>query len=131
MSTRRRDPKGDVRSDGNGAISNGNVTDNGQADASSDGRVKFKASDKLGEVLVMLADNDGGYLKVRRSALGPDLHLTWTWTLGDWCAHYVYVRVPFWQLAYGLSLLAEKIVDVEAGLRKPTRDKRNPEQNSA
>jgi hypothetical protein len=131
MSTRRRDPKGDVRSNGNSPVSDSNVTDNNQDDVTKGGRVKYQASDKLGEVLIMLADNDGGYLKVRRSALSPDLHLTWTWTIGKWSGHYVYVRVPFWQLAYGLALLAEKTVDVESGLRKPTPDKRNPDHGSS
>lgn len=73
--------------------------------------------------LQSFSSHDDGFLKVRRSADSDDLHLTWTWNLGTHSSRYVYVKVAYWQLAYGLVLLYTKLTQVELGERKATPDK--------
>lgn len=79
--------------------------------------------DSAGKKLVEFVDHDDGFLKVRRALDSSDLHLTWTWSVGRLAGRYVYVRVLCWQVGYGLELLMQKLLESEAGLRTPTRDK--------
>jgi len=66
---------------------------------------------------------DDGYLKVKREADASQVHFTWTYTLGQWAKHYLYVRVEYYDVPYGLNLLWQKIEDVDAGRRQPTPDR--------
>ena len=77
----------------------------------------------IGEKLKEFVDHDNGFLKVRRALDSSDLHLTWTWSVGPFAARYVYVRVFAWQMGYGLTMLLEKLTEVEAGERLSTPDK--------
>lgn len=81
------------------------------------------AESKLGEVMFQFMNFDHGYLKVRRSSSGDDLHLTWTWSLGAHSGSYVYVRVSFWEITNGLHMLARKVLEVDDGSRQPSPDK--------
>lgn len=83
-------------------------------------------SEDLAHVLKNFADDDMGFLKVRRGLDTSELHLTWTFCNGPHYGTYVYVKVDYWQLDYGLSLLIEKRDEVYSGLRRSTPDKRNP-----
>jgi hypothetical protein len=74
-------------------------------------------------VLSFFTDHDAGYLKVRRSMPGADLHLTWTWAGGENAGTYVYVRCEYWRILFGLEILRTKVLEVEAGYRRPTADK--------
>lgn len=65
---------------------------------------------------------DDGYLKVKRELDSSTVHFTWTFTAGQWAKHYVYSRVEYYDVAYGLELLLSKIVAVEEGRSRPTRD---------
>jgi hypothetical protein len=78
----------------------------------------------LTEVMAFFVDHDSGSLKVRRAADSADLHLTWTWSLGEHRGTYVYVRVEHWRLLFGLEVLQQKVLECERGERKPTPDKR-------
>ena len=95
-------------------------------DNHADGNLLLTAvagADTLRGILDYFADHGGGYLKLRRSEPGADLHITWTWSATSHAGKYVYVRVEFWRYLFGLELLRQKIDEVEAGLRKATPDK--------
>lgn len=80
--------------------------------------------DALSAAVGFFTEHDNGYLKVRRALDSQDLHLTWTWSVGTWRGSYVYARVEYWRVSFGLELLQSKVLDVEDGLRKPSPDKR-------
>lgn len=69
--------------------------------------------------------DDMGYLKIRRGLDSQDVHLTWQFSNGKFYGHYVYVRVEWWQIDYGLELLIQKRDEVYQGTRRPTPDKRS------
>lgn len=64
-----------------------------------------------------------GYFKAIPDGDERTWWLTWRWRLGEHAGHYVMVRVLRGELAYGMSLLAEKVMQVRGGLRRPTRDR--------
>lgn len=123
--TRRKD------SDGNALNKNGarratisrdvdrNVTNDSNAllDAALGGQALERTMD-------FFCNHDRGYLKLRRGLDSDDIHITYTWSVGTWRGYYVYVRCEYWRLLFGLTLLEEKVLDVDNGLRKPTPDKR-------
>lgn len=131
MTTRSRDPKGDirhnstpVRPESHGAQDEAHRQVNTQRDMlSPDGNLQ--------RLLEQIVNWDHGYFKLRRSSTGGDLHLTWTWTLGTHAGSYVYVRVMYWELAFGLQLLAEKVFKADEGKLTPTVDKRGSRHYSA
>lgn len=81
------------------------------------------AADALRCIVEHFVEHGAGYLKVRRSDPGADLHLAWTWTLGPHAGEYVYVRVEYWRYLFGLELLRHKMDEVEQGIRRGTPDK--------
>jgi hypothetical protein len=131
MSTRSRDPKGDVR--------HRPAADPMQAhppyqDANHDVVIQrdlLGDYQQLARLLDQLVNWDFGYFKLRRATLGGELHLTWTWTLGVHSGSYVYVRVQYWQLTYGLELLSSKVFQVQEGKLIPTVDKRGSRHYTA
>lgn len=76
-----------------------------------------------GFVFLDFLHRSGGYLKVKRDVDGYNLHLTWTWITGKWQRYYVYVRIEYYCVGLGLSILAEKIDSVESGESVPTPDR--------
>jgi hypothetical protein len=80
-------------------------------------------SQLLAELISFYVDHDNGYLKVRRASDSPDLHLTWSWSIGPNAGTYVYVRTEYWRLLFGLELLRTKVLESEEGIRVPTADK--------
>lgn len=84
----------------------------------------FTESDReMLTVLRSFSELSHGYLKLRRSSPGDDIHCTWTWTLTRHSGCYVYVRGPFWQLGALLEMLHRKMAEVDNGERKPSPDK--------
>lgn len=64
-----------------------------------------------------------GYYRMMPTDEG-DVHLMWKWTRGEWKDHYVYVFCAVdhnWKMC--IALLRQKRDEVEAGTRKPTKDK--------
>lgn len=80
----------------------------------------------MSQHMALWADHDGGYLKIRRGTDSPDIHLAWTWSIGIHAGKYVYVRTEYWRLLFGLEVLWQKVLEAEAGLRKPSPDKLRP-----
>lgn len=78
---------------------------------------------RIGFHMVEIIHRDDGYLKIRRELDSAQMHLTWTWTMGQWARCYVYVRVEYYAIGFGLGLLMDKITEVDHGLRVPTPDK--------
>jgi hypothetical protein len=122
MGITRRDPKGDTFKRRPAAAvplkepeQPGNQVDASQDDHDKGSRVYYHLSS--------FTTYDAGYLKLRRESDGPQLHLTWTWTLTRHAGTYVYVRINFWEIDTGLNLLWRKVLEVESGVRKPTADK--------
>lgn len=64
-----------------------------------------------------------GYFKATLGDEGKTWFLCWRWQHGTWAGHYVMARVLRGQVAFGLSLLLEKVAEVRCGVRKPTRDR--------
>lgn len=54
-----------------------------------------------------------GYLRPTVDRLGSELHLVFHWLRGTLAGRYVYVRVPWYQLKYGVTLLHHKICVAE------------------
>lgn len=124
MGTYRNDPKGDIRH-------NSHKPSNGSKDISPQEHLTdtpllhpVATNHRIITLLEQLTGWDHGYLKMRRGSDGPDLHLTWTWTLGPSTGSYVYARVNFWELEFGLDIITRKVFQVDEGLLKPTVDKR-------
>lgn len=69
----------------------------------------------------LLLRNDG-WLRCCPDGDSTLVFLKWKFTSGKWSNHYVMVVVYYWQLDYGLSLLRDKILAVEEGAHRPTRD---------
>jgi hypothetical protein len=122
MGANRRDPKGDIRSER--ANSTWATRATGAAPA-PDPLDTFQLEEMLavGRQFQKFLHRHGGYLKVRRDIDGPDVHLTWTWNSAPLHGTYVYVRVPYWRVGWGLEVLEGKIEQSEAGTRRPTHDK--------
>jgi hypothetical protein len=91
-----------------------------------DRRQREHNNQNLREHIECFVSDDMGYLKVRRGLDSEDVHLTWQFCNGKFYGHYVYVRVSYWQLDYGLELLIQKRDEVYTGSRTPTPDKRKP-----
>jgi hypothetical protein len=125
MSEQTRDPKGDRRH-GSSQQPTGHVNPS-KLDPQDEAVHSLlpDAERELGRIMFSFSNFDHGYLKLRRSPLGADLHITWTWTLGPHSGSYVYVRVEFWRITYGLELLARKVFDVDEGKLRPSPDRRN------
>jgi hypothetical protein len=83
----------------------------------------LSAPEALTRVMAFFCDHGSGYLKVRRSDPGGDLHLTWTYSGGKYAGTYLYVRVEYWRLLFGLELLERKVLEADGGVRKPTPDR--------
>lgn len=131
MAANKRDPKGDRRTVGREQAQSSPTPPQGQNDLIQVDVALDERERELGCALNQFLAFDHGYLKVRRASLGSDTHLTWTWTLGSHAGTYVYVRVNFWEVAFGLKVLARKVFEVDEGRVRSTPDKRNPSQNTA
>lgn len=77
----------------------------------------------LSDAMLFFATHAGGFLKLRRDSTSDDVHLAFTWNLGKPVGTYVYVRIPYYRLAFGLEVLQTKVLEVESGERKGTPDK--------
>lgn len=131
MSTIRRDPKGDTRHTRTPVRSDpSSTTQQANSQVQHQGEL-LGSNGELARCLDQLVNWDHGYFKLRRSSSGAELHLTWTWTLGTHAGSYVYVRVMYWELAYGLQLLSEKVFKADEGQLTPTPDKRGSRHYSA
>ena len=128
MST-KRDPKGDVLSKADRAVVNGDVPRLYGTNPAGTVQALIDEDAQLRHSLDELVNDDSGYLKIRRGTLGPEVHITWTYTLTEHAGHYVYVRVDYWKIHEGLDLLCSKIRAVALGQLRPTPDKRR--DNSA
>lgn len=64
-----------------------------------------------------------GYYKFTTGDDGKSWFLAYRWKLGEWAGHYCMVRVLRGELAFGITLLAEKVHQVRAGIRRPTLDR--------
>lgn len=105
---------------------NTSVTHTANGDVHSEPNVLMELVSRpsdVGRVMSFFSDHGGGCLKVRRSETGQDLHLTWTWAAGKHRGFYVYVRVEYWRLLFGLELLEVKVLEAEAGRLRPSPDK--------
>lgn len=131
MTTNSRDPKGDRRTTGRSSAPKDDTRSQGSTQVARIDVSVHESEQELGRAIDNFCRYDHGYLKVRRSSLGSDLHLTWTWTLGSHAGTYVYIRVNYWEFATGLQLLARKLYEVDEGLRRPSPDKLNPGNTSA
>lgn len=91
--------------------------------ACQEARSILETSTRLGYLVTQFTNFDHGFLKMRRSLDSTALHLTWTWSVGPPAGKYVYVTGEYWQLLYLLTVLSQKILEVDEGSRKPTPDK--------
>lgn len=73
--------------------------------------------------LMRFVDHQQGSLKITRSQTGEDLHLIFTWTAGPNTGRYVYYCTQYWHVAFGLEVLFQKVLEVDAGIRKSTPDR--------
>jgi len=124
MSKPRVDSKGDRLTINRNRAST--AVDTSHSDRNVDGNLLMTAvagAEALRSIMDYFADHGGGYLQVRRSEPGADLHITWTWSATSNAGKYVYVRVEFWRYLFGLEQLRRKIDEVETGARKATPDK--------
>jgi hypothetical protein len=131
MSTQSRDPKGDKRAEGR---KSGQDPVQPPTTAPHPERVDISVVDaerELGRIMFQFSNWDHGYLKARRSPLGSDLHLTWTWTMGPHSGSYVYARVEYWRITFGLEVLSRKVFRVDEGLERPSPDRRNPARTTS
>lgn len=124
MSKASRDPKGDVFSQSTRAAMNGDVPRVYVNNPPSTLPQLLEQDAELRHSIDQLVNDDDGYLKMRRSSLSSDLHLTWTFTANEYSGSYVYVRVDYWQVHDGLELLLGKMRAVRLGQLRPTPDKR-------
>lgn len=70
-----------------------------------------------------LLERDDGWLRAIPTRDKQPCYLKWKFTHGPWERHYVMVVVASDGLQFGFELLLRKLSEVDAGLRKPTRDK--------
>lgn len=123
MST-RRDPKGDVRHTHN------RVPHGGDEDGQPTQSTLIQETSEhmhlagIGLGFSRFVGLEGGYLKVRRSLDERDVHLTYSWSAGTHQGCYVYVRIEYFRIGYGLDLLWGKVLSVQEGRIRPTPDKR-------
>lgn len=128
MGSMRHDPKGDRRTRGNQSAPQGGTPSPVTPEAKALSLSLDNAHAELGDALEPFSMWDHGYLKFKRDSGGPEIHLTFTWTLGSHTGSYVYVRVAHWELAVGLQVLARKVYAVDNGTLKPTWDSRRARQ---
>jgi len=77
--------------------------------------------DQLMELIVG-ADPDG-YFKQTAGDDGKSWFIAYKWQRGSWAGYYVMARVLRGELRLGWQLLAEKVLAVRSGVRKPTLDR--------
>jgi hypothetical protein len=76
----------------------------------------------ISQTLTCLLSYSEGWLRLTPDTEHKTLFLKFKWRRGTYSGHYVMSVVPPHELAYGLSLLLDKVRDTYAGLRKPTKD---------
>lgn len=86
-------------------------------------RATYSASEIVADCMKFFVEHDDGFLKVRRSLDSVDLHVTYSWSSGPHAGCYVYSKVEYWQLAFGLDLVRVKVLEAEEGIRKPSPDR--------
>lgn len=64
-----------------------------------------------------------GYYKISPGDEGKTWFVAYKWQHGPYARHYVMARVHRGELGLAFTLLAEKVLAVRAGLRKPTLDR--------
>lgn len=67
--------------------------------------------------------HNDGYFKLSLGDEGKTWYLAFKWQHGPWAGHYVMARVLRGDLVFAATLLAEKVIGVRAGYRKPTLDR--------
>lgn len=67
--------------------------------------------------------HNDGYFKLSLGDEGKTWYLAYKWQHGPWAGHYVMARVERGDLVFAGTLLAEKVIAVRAGYRKPTKDR--------
>lgn len=124
MGSKRRRASGHIGEDSNGGLAGA-----GSGGSNSDGAFgavrpvpKPEATVGLAHDLAVILGRDDGWLRVVPDHDTQVLWLKWKYTHGPWAGHYVMARVGDWAVAYGLSLLLDKLDAVDVGARRPTKD---------
>lgn len=74
------------------------------------------------QMLSALAVHPQGWLRITSSPDGDRIFLKFKWNQGKWRGYYVMAVVQYWQVDYGLTLLASKVAKVAQGESKPAKD---------
>lgn len=75
-----------------------------------------------GKPLADLVTREDGWLRITPIRDSGTVFIKWKFTRGDWAGHYVMSVVQYWQMGYGLALLLDKLLAVEYGSLRPTKD---------
>jgi len=74
-------------------------------------------------VAEIIGPDDECYIRLTSGNDGKSLYAVAMFRYGRWRGHYVMSVVEFWQLDYGITLLADKVDAVRAGAREPSPDR--------
>lgn len=76
----------------------------------------------IADALMELLDRTDGWLRIVPDGEHKCVFFKWKFHRGPHAGHYVMSVVEWYQIAYGLQLIALKVAQVDEGSLKPTKD---------